>query len=172
MPTITIIDGDETLQIINGAPPPLITISTVPPLMVTQIPGVGLVGPQGLTGATGSTGPAGHAQLALSIPGPLSVMTGTMPFIAARATTFHGIAVAVGVAPVGADIIFDVLVDGVTIFTTVGNRPRILDGALEGATVFVPDITAVAAGAVVTVDVIQVGSSVAGSHAVLVVDST
>lgn len=172
MTTITILDNGDTIVFSNNSPAAIIAVDAVPALSFSQIPGVGPVGPQGTIGFTGATGPAGHAQLALSIPGPLSVMTGTMPFIAARVITIHGIAVAVGIAPVGADIVFDVLVDGLTIFTTVGNRPRILDGALEGASVFAPDITSVAAAAVITVDVIQVGSLTAGSHGVLVIDST
>lgn len=149
--------------------PTVVHVTNPPPIHINSTPGVGIQGPPG---ATGATGPPGHPQLALSIPGPLVTQTGQMPFISTRAITIVGIRVAAGIAPVGDDIVFDVLVDGVTIFTTVGNRPRIVAGSTENAALAVPDVTAVAAGAVITVDVIQVGSILAGSNAVLVIDNT
>jgi len=158
-----------TLTIISGGPPVEIHVDQAPPLLITQIPGVGQPGP---TGATGPTGPTGHAQLALSIPGPLTVAVGTMPFVSARAMTIVGIWVAAGVTPTGADVIFDVNKNGTTIFTTQANRPTIPDGASEAGALSVPDIVAIAAGDVITVDVDQVGSTIAGASAVLTMDTT
>lgn len=157
---------------VNGGPPVVVHVNPRPVVRINSTPGVGIQGPPGPTGATGATGPPGHPQLALSLPGTLQVQTGDMPFISTRAITIVGIRVAAGVAPTGGDVVFDVLVDGSTIFTTVGNRPRIAAGSTENAALAVPDITTVAAGAVITVDVIQVGSIIAGSNAVLVIDNT
>lgn len=65
-------------------------------------------------------------------------------------------------APTGATLIADVNKNGTTLFTTQGARPTI---AISGnaSTTTAPAVTAVAAGDRITVDVDQVGSSVAGA---------
>jgi hypothetical protein len=68
----------------------------------------------------------------------------------------------VGTAPTGAAVIVDVNKNGTTIFTTQANRPTIA-AAGNASSDAVPDITAVAAGDYITVDVDQIGSTVAGS---------
>lgn len=65
-------------------------------------------------------------------------------------------------APVGAALIVDVNKDGTTIFTTQGNRPSIADGANTGDS-GTPDVTALAEGDRLDVDIDQVGSTTAGS---------
>lgn len=74
--------------------------------------------------------------------------------------TLVGILASAGDAPQGADLVFDVLLDefdgGGTVFTTVGNRPRILDGDNEGLSP-TPDIVDVPDGHYLTVYVVQTG---------------
>ena len=69
----------------------------------------------------------------------------------------------VNTAPTGADIILDVNKNGVTIFTTQANRPRIVAGSFDTASPATPDVTAVVTGDYLTVDRDQVGSGVAGA---------
>lgn len=65
-------------------------------------------------------------------------------------------------APTGATFIADVNKNGTTIFTTQAARPTIaISGNASSTTA--PAVTAVAAGDRLTVDVDQIGSSVAGS---------
>lgn len=72
------------------------------------------------------------------------------------------------VAPTGASLIVDVNKDGTTIFTTQGNRPEIaIDGHADDSGT--PEITALAAGDRLSVDVDQVGSTIAGGNDLLVV---
>lgn len=68
----------------------------------------------------------------------------------------------VGTAPTGATAIFDVNLDGTTIFTTQGSRPTIAISGTTSTTV-APDVTSWPVGGVLTVDVDQVGSTVAGA---------
>jgi hypothetical protein len=76
--------------------------------------------------------------------------------------TITGTRASVGTAPTGATLIVDVTKNGTTIFTTQANRPTI---AISGFTAVggTPQVTAWAAGEYLTVDVDQVGSSVAGA---------
>lgn len=64
--------------------------------------------------------------------------------------------------PIGAALIVDVNKNGVTLFTTQGNRPTVADGA-KASTTTLPDIVAVAAGDRITVDVDQIGVATPGS---------
>jgi len=72
----------------------------------------------------------------------------------------------VGTAPTGADLIVDLLLNGVSIYTTVANRPRVLVSAVTSSAanrVLRPDVVKFVAGDVLSVTVVQVGSTVAGS---------
>jgi hypothetical protein len=102
---------------------------------------------------------------------PLVVGTGIMQLTVMRACTITGVraSVAVGKAPTGASVIFDVNKNAVTIFTTQGNRPTIVASATKNAALAVPDVTSLAAGDVLTVDVDQIGSTLAGSLAVITI---
>jgi hypothetical protein len=91
----------------------------------------------------------------------------------------------VNTAPTGADLILDINKNGTTVFTDQSKRPKVLattfaatpvkvtPGVAAGANVPgipVPSATPVAtfaAGDYITVDVDQIGSTVAGSNAVL-----
>ena len=65
-------------------------------------------------------------------------------------------------APTGAAFVVDVNRNGTTIFTTQANRPTIAIGSTDSST-SLPDVTGVAAGDRLSLDVDVVGSSVAGS---------
>lgn len=77
--------------------------------------------------------------------------------------TIVGVYISAITAPAGAAILVDVNKSGTTLFTTQANRPTIADGANDSV-VAVPDVTSVAAGNVLTVDVDQIGSGTAGSN--------
>ncbi len=76
--------------------------------------------------------------------------------------TIQKVKIHVKTAPTGASLIVDVNKGGTTIFTTQGNRPEIAASGTDddsGA----PDVTALSEGDVLSVDIDQVGLTVAGS---------
>ncbi len=77
--------------------------------------------------------------------------------------TIKGVRSSVGTAPTGSSIIVDVKLSGTTIFTTQANRPAIAASAFTSGKVTNMDVTAVPDGSYLTVDIAQVGSSVAGA---------
>jgi hypothetical protein len=79
------------------------------------------------------------------------------------AWTITGIRTSVGVAPAGASIIVDVNKNGTTLFTTQANRPTIAAAANTSGNVTTMDVTSVAAGEYLTVDIDQIGSTTAGA---------
>lgn len=97
--------------------------------------------------------------------GTLSVKTGKgrlgpWPF----PITILGVSAAVNTAPTGAAVVIDINKSGTTIFTTQGNRPQIAASAFAtAAEVTTMDVTAVAAGQYLTVDIDQIGSTIAGA---------
>jgi PDZ domain-containing secreted protein len=98
----------------------------------------------------------------MSIPGTLAAGTGVIPFVAARACTISVVYAAVGTAPSGSSVVFDVNKNGVTIFSTQGNRPTITTGnTVSGAAT--PDVTSVAAGDKITVDIDSIGGPAANA---------
>lgn len=83
-----------------------------------------------------------------------------------RAFSIKNVTVAVNTAPTGATLIVDVNKNGTTIFTTQANRPTVAISGTEDLS-SVPDETSVAFDDVLTVDIDQVGSSVAGADLVV-----
>jgi hypothetical protein len=67
-----------------------------------------------------------------------------------------------GSAPSGAAVIVDVNKNGTTVFTTQANRPSIAAAGFVSTKV-TPDVTTLSDGDYMTVDIDQIGSSVAGS---------
>lgn len=100
--------------------------------------------------------------------GTLAVGTGTVRFYPPYAMTVQDVTASVGTAPTGAALIVDVNKNGTTIFGTQSNRPQIAVSTftdLSGA----PSVTALTTSDYVTVDIDQVGSTVAGSDLTVVV---
>ena len=79
-----------------------------------------------------------------------------------------GIKAVVSTAPVGANIILDVNVNGTSIYTTQANRPNIADGAVS-VTATLPDVVNLAIGDVVSIDVDQIGIATAGANLSIVI---
>ena len=82
--------------------------------------------------------------------------------------TIQDVSASIGVVPTGAAVIVDVHHSGTTIFTTQGNRPTIaisgnfdVSGAADG------DVTVVADTGYLTVNVDQIGSTIAGQNLVV-----
>jgi hypothetical protein len=107
--------------------------------------------------------------LAFSKTGTLEVTTGASKFPALFAMTLVGVRAAVGTAPTGADLIVDVNLNGTTVYTTQANRPTIAASATSSSET-VPDVTAVAAGDLLSVDIDQIGSSTEGSDLVVAIE--
>lgn len=99
-----------------------------------------------------------------TLTGTVSTGTGTVRNYnrTGSGLTILGAWAAVGTAPTGATLIVDVNKNGTTIFTTQSARPTI---AISGnsTTLSTPAVTTLADGDYITVDVDQVGSTVAGA---------
>jgi hypothetical protein len=80
-----------------------------------------------------------------------------------RTLTFDSITASVGTAPTGAAVIVDVNKGGTTIYTTQANRPTIAVGTNTHDDTTAPNITTIADNEYLTIDIDQVGSTIAGS---------
>lgn len=101
--------------------------------------------------------------------GALTVAPGVRRFRFPLKATILGVQAAVNTAPAGAAVVVDVNINGTTAYTTQTNRPTIAAGAFDSGAQTVPDVTAIAAGQYLTVDVDQIGSTTAGSDLTVVV---
>lgn len=109
--------------------------------------------------------------------GTLTTGTGTARWRAPIAMTVQHVRLAVGTAPTGTtstpisgqSLVVDVNKNGTTLFTTQANRPTIAASANAETATTAPDVTALAAGDYLTVDIDFVGSTVAGADLVVVV---
>lgn len=119
------------------------------------------------------TGPlkTGRRYLTLGRSGTLTATAGTARLYVPFACTISNIRVNVGTAPTGASLIVDVHLDGVTIFTTQGNRPTITATNFTDLT-NTPDVTSISANSYLTVDVDQIGSTIAGADLIVIVEVT
>lgn len=94
--------------------------------------------------------------------GTLTTATGASRLPIMEAAAIIDVRTMVGTAPTGATVLVDVNKNGTTVFTTQGNRPSIaISGFASSAAV--PDVTSLAAGDYLTVDVDQIGSTIAGA---------
>jgi hypothetical protein len=98
--------------------------------------------------------------------GVLTVTTGVSRFYADDYYYITAARASVNTAPTGAAIIVDILKNGVTIFTTSANRPTIAISGFTGVS-SAPDIPFVVPGDYLTVNIAQVGSTVAGADLVV-----
>jgi hypothetical protein len=96
--------------------------------------------------------------------GTLVVGTGVLRIYndTGKTLTFVKVRISVGTAPTGATIIVDVNKNGTTIFTTQGGRPVIAISGNTGTSTAM-DVTTLADGDYLTVDIDQIGSTIAGS---------
>lgn len=105
--------------------------------------------------------------IVLSRPGALVVAAGVLKLPLSGSYTLVDYRVRVGVAPTGAALIVDVNKNNVTLFTTQSARPTV---AISGflATTTAPAITTFVDGDYISIDVDQIGSTIAGSELVVV----
>lgn len=82
------------------------------------------------------------------------------------------VAIGVSEAPLGADLVTDMNLNGVTLFTTQANRPRVPAGALRSVAVTVPDITTIPAYARVTIEDDGAGTERRGRNRLLIMRYT
>jgi len=101
--------------------------------------------------------------LSFAVVGTLTTGTDKAPTIVTPcALTIVKVKVVVKTAPTGAALIVDVNKNGTTIFTTQGGRPSIAIGDTTDDS-DTPDVTALAETDKLTVDIDQVGSTIAGA---------
>ena len=111
----------------------------------------------------------GSARVAVVLPysygGTLALAVGTFRLYndSGNTWTIQNVRASVGTAPTGASVIIDINVDGTTIFSTQANRPTIAVSTNTSGLVSNMNTTTVANGSYLTVDIDQVGSTVAGS---------
>ncbi len=131
---------------------------------VSTVPGV--TGVTGSTGVSGATGPAGASFITGGVSGILVTATSSVRYYndTGRTLTIGAVRASVGTAPTGSSVIVDVNKNGTTIFTTQGNRPTIAASAVTSGKVTTMNVTSLADGDYLTVDVDQVGSTVAGAN--------
>lgn len=98
-----------------------------------------------------------------NFPGALYMKTGAGLFLLPYAGTIVSVTAVTNSAPTGASVNLDVLLNGTTLWpTNPSNRPNIpISGMASG--IAIPDTTAFAAGSTLSVNVLQVGSTVPGS---------
>jgi len=94
----------------------------------------------------------------------LTTDASSLPFYCHKALTVVGVRALVATAPTGAVLYADLHKDGVTMFTTQANRPHIHIGATDSGSWTVPDVTAVAAGSILTVNIDAIGSTLPGTQ--------
>lgn len=122
--------------------------------------------PTGTTSSTVSLGNHTHTEsivLAFSKAGALTTATGKHRLYAPGGVTWTiaEVRASVGTAPTGASLIVDVHKSGTTIFTTQSNRPTVAASGFTDLADAV-EVPSLASGEYLTVDVDQIGSSVAG----------
>lgn len=109
--------------------------------------------------------------LTFTVSGSLITGTGQSRWYAPDALTINNVLVSVGTAPTGSSLIFDVNKNGTTVFTTQANRPTITASSNTDLT-SAPDVTSLSAGDYLTIDIDQIGSTVAGANAVVQIKYT
>ncbi len=95
--------------------------------------------------------------------GTLATYVGNGRFYIESACTISSVRASVGTAPTGASVIIDLNKNGTTVFTTQANRPTIAASGFTSGAVTNMNITSLAAGDYLTVDIDQVGSTIAGA---------
>jgi len=105
--------------------------------------------------------------LIFSHAGDAEVLTGKQKYLEAVGSEITTVAVTAGAAPTGSSLIIDVLLNGSTIFPT-SPKPTIPAGATT-STQATPDTVLVPAGAVLTVDIAQVGSTDVGTDLTVII---
>lgn len=138
-------------------------LPTIPGLEVTRLD-TGAV-EQYWSGAWRTSGGGGGGSPTWTMMGALVTSVGTARYYndTGAPLVIKGVRASAGTAPTGASIIVDVNLNGTTIFTTQGNRPTIAASGVTSGLVTNMNVTAWPSGNYLTVDVDQIGSTVAGA---------
>lgn len=112
--------------------------------------------------------PSAAQPLPLIVPGTLAVMTGKIKIPAMANYQILGMQATCGTPSVGADVIVDFLVNGVSVFTNQANRPTVHAG-VDASAIVVPDVVTVTAGSLLSMNIVQVGSTSPGTDLCLMV---
>jgi hypothetical protein len=99
-----------------------------------------------------------------SLSGPLATQTSGLRFYVEDASVITQVRASLGTAPVGQAAILDINKNGSSIFTS-SPHPQVADGAHTGTAT--PDVTGLAPGDYLTIDVDQVGLTTTGSDLVV-----
>jgi hypothetical protein len=115
--------------------------------------------------ATMSASAAGDWDKTFTIPGLLAVATGNARITntTGRTLAIKNVLIQATTSPTGAAILVDINKNGTTIFTTQANRPTVAISGHSSGKVTNMDITSLADGDYISVDVDQIGSTIAGS---------
>lgn len=106
-----------------------------------------------------------------TVSGTLTVQTGAVRLYFGQNATIRRINAGVGTAPTGTSLIIDVNKNGTTLFSTQGNRPTIAVSTFSD-TENLPDVVSVSAGDYLTVDIDQIGSTIAGENLTVTIEYT
>lgn len=106
-----------------------------------------------------------------TIEGTLTTGTGIRRLWFTRSGVITNVSAGVTTAPTGANLIFDVNKNGTTIFTGGTGRPEIVATQFSDLT-NTPAVTSISSGDYLTVDVDQIGSTVAGAEATITIEWT
>lgn len=98
----------------------------------------------------------------MHIGGLAKVTTGAISVIVPMALRIIQVRVSVDTAPVGSALILDLNNNGVSLYTTQANRPQLPPGVTD-AVAPLPDITTLALGDKLRLDIDQVGSLTPGA---------
>lgn len=104
-----------------------------------------------------------------TVPGVLFTGAGAARFYPSSTVKITNARASVNTAPTGSSIIVDILKNGVTIFTTQGNRPTITSGE-NVSSLSIPDVTTLTSNDYLTIDISQIGSTTAGSDLTVLVE--
>lgn len=151
------------------------TVAKLNGIAVTGTPATGYVPTATSSSAATWQAPTSDPVVAaFTYSGTIAVYTGDYRWYndTGRTLTFGTIRASLGTAPTGSSATFDVLANGSTIFTTTGHRPTIAISGNTAVNSGTPDVTTIANGSYLTVSIIQVGSTVAGSDLTLTVVMT
>jgi hypothetical protein len=113
-------------------------------------------------------------EIIFGVTGAATVRTGTakVPNKSGRTRTITGVTITATTAPTGATMIADVNINGTTIFGTQANRPTITASSTALFTTTGMSVTSWTDGQWLTVDIDQIGSTVAGSDVTVTVHYT
>lgn len=149
-----------TTQIVDVIPPVAQIVDVVSATQIVDVVPTGM--PVSLSVAFGT----------YTVAGPVTPSTGKARLPSNGNYTLAGAIATISTAPTGSSLIVDVLKNGTTIYTTAANRPTIPASGFVSQTMATPDVTAMAVNDYLTINITQVGSTVAGADLTVTVFAT